>query len=85
VAIVLPNVSTGSVEALCTLLRHKVVVYTWRDGASQRAADQLLAIGPPNYSASGLGWSAVLGDRVPLAVQQAVVAMVAAALSGTSA
>lgn len=69
-------------SAHCTLLGHKVVLYTWKDAASSETGLTLIGSNT-SYSAEGTGWSELLGDDAAGDAQQAVAEKVAAALGGT--
>lgn len=74
---------TGEVgSASCTMLGHKVLLYTWKDAASN--AQTLTLIGSETlFSSSGVGWSEFAGDDAAGDAQQAIAQAVASALGGT--
>jgi hypothetical protein len=82
VRVALPVGPPNSVASTCLIGQHRVVIYTWRDAASERLATRLLSTGAAAYSAIGIGWTAVLGDQAELGTHLAVLSPVAAALSG---
>ena len=68
-------------KAGCTLMGHQVVIYTWRDAASQSSAGALVA-GSLKFFASGTGWDQVLGDDAAPDAQRAIATAVARSLGG---
>jgi hypothetical protein len=72
----------ASVTSTCMLGAHHLVLYTWPDANSENDSLRLLASEPPGYSASGIGWTALVGDRAPLPTQRSIVQSVARALHG---
>lgn len=82
-AVVVGTASNARVVSSCTFLGHTVVLYGWPDARSEHQATLLLGSGPPSYWSSGPGWTQIVGDNAPLAVQRDVAQVVARALSGS--
>lgn len=75
--------SSSAVVGSCVLLRHRLYVFTWPDPSSEQTAVQLLRSGTPTVFASGVGWTAVVGDAASFAVQRQLAQATADALHGT--
>jgi hypothetical protein len=74
--------ATGMVgKATCTMLGHEVIIYTWKDAASEDQANSSIT-GITTY-ASGIGWSQILGDDAAADAQTTISNAVADALGGT--
>jgi hypothetical protein len=68
--------------ATCTIFGHPILLYTWKDSASQTDPEKLMFAGQGVF-ASGAGWTQItVGGAAPDA-QRAIARRVANALGGT--
>jgi hypothetical protein len=72
-------------KATCTMLGHEVIIYTWKDAASQSTVADVMNTGTLKYYAEGTGWTEILGeDNVAPDAQKQIADNVAKDLGGTS-